>query len=76
MKLKEKVIFSVLGVLIFFIAGGVACTYSTTGVVNLGLAIMLGILVFFTAGAGACTYSNKIDKQKVNQTVPKANAEA
>jgi len=56
--------FSVFGVLIFFISGGVACTYSITGVVNLGLAIMLGVLVLFTVGAGACTYSNKTGKQK------------
>ena len=77
MKLREKVMFSVFGVLIFFISGGVACTYGGTGVVNPVLAVILGVLIFFTAGAAACTYgNNRIAKQKANQTVPKASAEA
>ena len=77
MKLKEKVMFSVFGVLIFFISGGVACTYSGTGIVNPVLVVILGVLVFFTAGGAACTYSNnRIAKQKANQTVTKASAEA
>jgi hypothetical protein len=77
MKLREKVTFSVFGVLIFFISGGVACTYSGTGVVNPVLAVILGVLVFFAAGAAACTYgNNRIAKQKINQTPHKASAEA
>ncbi len=77
MKLKEKVMFTVFGVLIFFISGGVACTYGSTGAVNPVLAVTLGVLVFFIAGAAACTYSNnRIAQQKINQTVPKASAEA
>jgi hypothetical protein len=77
MKLKEKVMFSMFGVLIFFISGGVACTYGGTGVVNPVLAVVLGVLVFFAAGAVAFTYSNnRIAKQKTNQTVAKASVEA
>jgi Tfp pilus assembly protein PilX len=69
--------FSVFGVLIFFISGGVTCTYSSTGAINPILAVILGVLAFFTAGAAACAYSNsRIAKQKINQTVPQASAEA
>ena len=77
MKLKEKVTFSVFGILIFFISGGVACTYGNTGSFNPVLAIILGTLVFFTAGAAACTYgNNRINKQKIHQTPNKASSEA
>ena len=77
MKLKEKVIFSVMGLLIFFVSGGIACTYGGTGAVNPVLAIILGVLVFFTAGGAACTLSNnRITKQKANQTATRATAEA
>ena len=31
MKTTEKVIFAVLGTMIFFISGGVACTYGGSG---------------------------------------------
>jgi hypothetical protein len=76
MKLKEKVIFSVMGLLIFFVSGGVACTYGGTGVVDPVLAVILGVLVFFTAGGAACTLgNNRIARQKANQTAPKASAE-
>jgi hypothetical protein len=68
MRTREKIMFSVLGLLIFFISGGVACTYSTAGSINLGLAVTLGLLVFITAGATACTYTNsKIAKRKEPQ---------
>jgi predicted permease len=77
MKLKEKVMFSMFGVLIFFISGGVACTYSNTGVVNPVLAVILGVLVFFTVGGAACTYgNNKTSKQESKHTVSKATLEA
>ena len=77
MKLREKLVFSVFGVLIFIIFSGVACTYGGTGVVNPVLSVILGVLVFFTAGAVACTYgNNRIAKQKPNQTVNKGSAEA
>jgi hypothetical protein len=68
MKLKEKLSFGALGTMIFFISGGLACTYSTTNVVNPILAVILGGLVFVTIGASACTYSNnKIAKRKATQ---------
>ena len=68
MKLKEKIAFVVFGVLIFFVSGGIACTYGGTGVVNPILAVALGVLVFFAAGAVACTYgSNRIAKRKSSQ---------
>ena len=65
MKLKEKLMFSTLGLLIFFFSGGLACTYSNTGAINPALAVILGVTAFFTAGGVACTYgNNKIAKQK------------
>ena len=74
MKLKEKVTFSVMGLLIFFVSGGIACTYGGTGAVNPVLAVILGVLVFFTAGGAACTLgNNRIAKQKANQTGTKSN---
>jgi hypothetical protein len=69
MRLKEKIAFTVFGVLIFFISGGIACTYGGTGAVNPVLAVVLGVLVFLTAGTAACTYGNgKIEKRKTNQS--------
>ena len=71
MKLRDKIAFAVFGVLIFFVSGGVACTYGGTGVVDPILAVVLGRLVFLTAGAAACTYSNgRIAKRKASQIDP------
>jgi hypothetical protein len=71
MKLRDKIAFAVFGVLIFFVSGGVACTYGGTGVVDPILAVVLGGLVFLTAGAAACTYSNgRIAKRKASQIDP------
>lgn len=68
MKVKEKITFGALGTLIFFVSGGVACTYSTTNVVNPVLATVLGVLVFVTVGATACAHSNsKIAKRGENK---------
>ncbi len=68
MKLKEKISFAVFGVLIFFVSGGIACTYGGTGAVNPYLAVALGVIVFFAAGAVACTYgSSRIEKRKASQ---------
>lgn len=65
MKLREKVTFAVFGLLIFFISGGVACSYGSTGSVDPILAVVLGVVVFFAAGAVACTVgSSRIDKRK------------
>ena len=67
MKTIEKVMFAVLGTMIFFISGGIACTYGGSGIINPILAAILGITVFFAAGAAACTYSNnRVAKQKAN----------
>ena len=69
MKLGEKIFLFVLGTLIFFVSGGIACTYTVTNGVNLILVGALGVLIFIAAGATACTYSNnKISKQKSSQT--------
>jgi len=69
MKLREKIFLVVLGTLIFFVSGGIACTYSVTNGVNLILVGVLGVLIFVAAGATACTYSNnRISKQKSSQT--------
>ncbi|MDT8781756.1 MAG: hypothetical protein IAX22_03800 [Candidatus Bathyarchaeota archaeon] len=69
MKLKDKLAFAIFGVLIFFVSGGLACTYGGTGVINPILVFILGVLVFFTAGAAACNYGNsRIAKRKTNHT--------
>ena len=65
MKLWAKVFFVVMGILIFFVSGGVACTYSATSGVNLILTATLGVIVFVTIGGVACNYSeSRIAKQK------------
>ncbi len=68
MRNREKVVFAVLGIMIFFFSGGVACTYSIANAVDPILAVTLGFLVFIIIGASACTYSNsKIAKKRENQ---------
>lgn len=68
MKLKEKITFAVFGLLIFFVSGGVACTYGSTGAVNPILTVALGTLVFFAVGAAACTIGgSRIMKKKAAQ---------
>jgi hypothetical protein len=68
MRLGTKIFFVVMGVLIFFVAGGVACTYSPANGVNLILVSLLGVLVFVAAGGVACTYSeSRIAKRKETQ---------
>ncbi len=64
MKLWTKAFFVIMGLLIFFFSGGVACTYFSTGV-DLVLTTVLGVLVFVTAGGIACTFAGtRIKKQK------------
>lgn len=68
MKLKEKIAFAVFALLIFFLSGGVACSYGSTGAVNPILAVVLGVVVFFAAGAVACTVgSSRMEKKKTTQ---------
>jgi len=68
MRTRDKVAFAVFGFLIFFVSGGIACTYGSTGAVNPILAVSLGVIVFFTAGAAACNYgNNRIAKRKTRQ---------
>ncbi len=70
MKLREKIFVVVLGILIFIVSGGIACTYFTSGL-NLLLVGALGVLVFVAAGYLACTYSqNRIAKRKASQITP------
>ncbi len=67
MKRWEKAFIAVLAVLVFFVSGGIACTYATSGL-NLALVAVLGTLVFIGSGFAACTYSNrKMEKRKANQ---------
>lgn len=67
MKLWEKICLLALGTSIFFVSGGIACTYNATEGVNLILVGVLGFLIFIAAGATACMYSNnKILKQKAS----------
>jgi hypothetical protein len=68
MRMKDKIAFTLLGLLIFFVSGGVACTYFGTGAVNTALAVVLGVLVFFTVGGVACTVGgNRMQKKKAAQ---------
>jgi lipopolysaccharide export LptBFGC system permease protein LptF len=71
MKLREKISFGILLTLIVLVAGAIACTYSTTNMVNPILAVVLGTLIFVAAGETACTYSaSRIAKRKANQIAP------
>jgi hypothetical protein len=68
MKLKEKIAIAIFGVLIFFVSGGVACSYGSTGAVNPILAVALGVIVFFAVGAVACTVGgSRMEKKKSTQ---------
>jgi hypothetical protein len=65
---KEKIAIAVLGVLIFFASGGVACSYGSTGTVNPILAVVLGVILFFAVGAVACTVGgSRMEKKKATQ---------
>ena len=68
MELWAKVFFVVMGILFFFVSGGVACTYSPTSGVNLILTAILGVLVFVTVGGVACNYgeSRIANRKKAN----------
>ncbi len=57
MKTWAKILFGVLGTMIFFVAGAAACTYTPTTGVNMILVGVLGTLVFLTAGGAACVYN-------------------
>ncbi len=58
MKLRDKILILILGILIFGNIGAIACTYYSTGVIDLILVVALGFLVFMDAGVVACSYSN------------------
>ncbi len=55
MKRTDKIFVAVLATLMFFVSGGIACTYAAG--LNLALVAVLGVLVFITVGYTACTYS-------------------
>jgi len=74
MKLREKALFTVLGLSMFVVSGGLACSYDDAAIVGQVLAIVLGALVFVTAGAAACIYSNsRTAKRKATQTLSQAS---
>ncbi len=65
MKAWAKILFVVLGTMIFFVSGAAACTYTPATGVNMILVGILGTLVFLTAGGAACVYNEgKITKTK------------
>ncbi|MFX0107542.1 MAG: hypothetical protein ACFE7R_04595 [Candidatus Hodarchaeota archaeon] len=55
MKLRDKFLILVLGILILGNIGAIACTYYTTGVVNLILVTTLGLLIFVDSGVVICS---------------------
>jgi len=67
MKLRDKILIVILGILIFVNIGAVACTYYSTGVIDLILVVTLGFLVFVDVGVIACSYStNRIARLSGN----------
>lgn len=63
MKLWEKLLLTVLVILIFFVIGGIMCNYFTTYTIDLIFVALLGVLVFVTIGVVACSRSrSKITK--------------
>ena len=74
MKLREKALFTVLGLSMFVVSGGIACSYDDAAIIGQVLAIVFGALVFVTAGAVACIYSNsRIAKRKATQSLSQTN---
>ncbi len=66
MKRTDKIFLAVVGTLMFFVSGGIACTYSTG--LNIALVGILGVLIFVTSGYAACTIGGrKIERQKASQ---------
>ncbi|MFW9982467.1 MAG: hypothetical protein ACFFE3_11190 [Candidatus Thorarchaeota archaeon] len=57
MKLRDKLLIVVFGILIFGNIGAITCTYYSTGVIDLILVVSLGLLVFVDVGVIACSYS-------------------
>lgn len=55
MKLRDKILISVLGILIVVNIGAIACTYYSTGLVDLILVVALGSLVFLDSGVIMCS---------------------
>ena len=55
MQLRDKVVITILLIAIFFVIGGIACTYFTTYIIDPILVILLGILIFVTIGAIMCS---------------------
>ncbi len=67
MKRTDKIFLTVVGTLMFFVSGGIACTYFTTGL-NIVLVGILGVLIFVVSGYAACTIGGrKIERQKASQ---------
>ncbi len=64
MKRTDKIFIAVLGILMFFVSGGIACTYASG--LNLVLVGVLGVLIFIGSGYVACTIGQKrIQKRAV-----------
>jgi hypothetical protein len=70
--MRDKISIVVLSTLIFVVIGAIACTYSTTNVVNPILLVVLGALIFVDTGAMACTYgASRIAKRKEARSLTK-----
>jgi len=57
MKLRDKLLILVLGILIFGNIGAITCNYYSTGIIDLILVVSLGFLVFVDVGVIACSYN-------------------
>lgn len=55
MKLRDKILILVLGILIFGNIGAIACTYYSTGFIDLILVVTLGALIFVDSGVVICS---------------------
>lgn len=60
MQRRDKIVFTVLMIAIFFVIGGIACNYYNTFMIDPILSIILGILVFVDAGVIMCSRSKSI----------------
>ena len=58
MRSRDKILILVLGIMIFVNIGAIACTYYSTGVIDLILVIALGSLVFVDSGVIVCSRNN------------------
>ncbi|MFW9966800.1 MAG: hypothetical protein ACFFEA_06560 [Candidatus Thorarchaeota archaeon] len=66
MRLRDKILILVLGILIFGNIGAIACTYYSTGVIDLILVATLGSLIFVDSGVVICSRNSGVIAKEIS----------